>query len=185
MISEEKEKNIILELREKIPKQIVGCWKDENGFPCGYCCSGSCIFSKWEWNNLKDQRYDLGENGYCPYYNKNEHICDVYEDRGIICRIYGIFQTWKYYCFQHANIKFLDNIKYNETSERKIVQKMYNLYNENGCFSPNYKTNKFEYVKNRIELDKMTKQNSQFPPIPVKKLWLISHNQPKKIEKII
>jgi hypothetical protein len=70
----------ILELRRLIPS-ISGCPKG-----CHECCYDVEIsFSFYEWSRIKDKR--MAHGGACPYLGKNG--CDIYEDRPIICRLYG------------------------------------------------------------------------------------------------
>lgn len=69
----------IKDLRKKIPS--FKC------LLCGGCC-GPIIFSKWEWSQIKDKRTAKGLNYPCPYLTKNNK-CEIYEDRPIICRLFG------------------------------------------------------------------------------------------------
>lgn len=79
-MSQERKK--IIELRRLCPI-VKGCPKG-----CADCC-GIVPFSFWEWNHLADKRHiDPEDHLKCPYSNKRGR-CDIYEDRPIICRLYG------------------------------------------------------------------------------------------------
>lgn len=71
---------VILELRTLIPQFecLPGCID----------CCGPTPRSKWEWDQVKDKRFMSRKRPLdCPYsYNGK---CDVYEDRPILCRLYG------------------------------------------------------------------------------------------------
>lgn len=51
---------------------------------CSDCC-GPVPFSKWEWSKIQDKR--KGTRLTCPYVNNGK--CDIYEDRPLICRLFG------------------------------------------------------------------------------------------------
>ena len=71
---------IIKSIRKKIPtfKCIEGCTD----------CCGPVVFTKWEWSRIKDKR--KATSIHCPYIGENG--CDIYEDRPILCRLYGTVQ---------------------------------------------------------------------------------------------
>ena len=68
---------IIKSMRKKIPT-----FKCEEG--CTECC-GPVLFTKWEWDRIDDKRKAISV--HCPYIGENG--CDIYEDRPILCRLYG------------------------------------------------------------------------------------------------
>lgn len=51
---------------------------------CSDCC-GIAPFARREWARVADKRQAYGIK--CPYVG--EHGCDIYEQRPVICRIYG------------------------------------------------------------------------------------------------
>jgi len=55
---------------------------------CTDCC-GPVPFSKWEWSRIKDKRNARGLN--CPYAVNGR--CDIYEQRPLMCRLYGAVET--------------------------------------------------------------------------------------------
>lgn len=74
------EARIIKFIRKRIPP--VKC--KEN---CSDCCHDLILFSDWEWDQIKDKR--IATSCCCPYLN-TENRCDIYEQRPIICRLYGV-----------------------------------------------------------------------------------------------
>lgn len=64
-------------LRKQIPT-----FKCKEG--CTDCC-GPVVFSRWEWEQIKDQKLATGV--HCPYASENG--CEIYEQRPIICRLMG------------------------------------------------------------------------------------------------
>ena len=53
---------------------------------CTDCC-GPVPFSKSEWEAIKDKRgWDINKGIMCPYANSG---CDIYDQRPLICRIFG------------------------------------------------------------------------------------------------
>lgn len=69
----------IMELRRRIPP-TTGCPKD-----CHECC-GPVAFSRWEWSRVEHR---AANNGLiCPYLG--EKGCEIYAERPIICRLFGL-----------------------------------------------------------------------------------------------
>lgn len=64
-------------LRKQIPSFL--CLKG-----CTECC-GLIFFSSWEWDQVKDKK--MVTNITCPYASNKG--CDIYEQRPIICRLFG------------------------------------------------------------------------------------------------
>jgi len=83
-----KEKDAILKLRTEIPT-----FKCKDG--CTDCC-GIIFFSDWERKQIKDKRKDTSLT--CPYVN-SENRCDIYNDRPIVCRIFGTTESGGLKCF--------------------------------------------------------------------------------------
>ena len=71
------EEYIIKKLRQVIPKMKCK-------ISCSECC-GPIIFSKWEWEQVKDQK--KAETFDCPY--ASPVGCEIYKDRPIICRLFA------------------------------------------------------------------------------------------------
>jgi Fe-S-cluster containining protein len=70
-------------LRKQIPS-----FKCKPG--CTDCC-GVIIFSRWEWEQIEDKR--VATSLTCPYACKEG--CEIYEQRPILCRLYGTVQGMK------------------------------------------------------------------------------------------
>ena len=73
------EAKLIKFIRKQIP--LFRCEKG-----CSDCCHDLIMFSDWEWPQIKDKR--IAKTLTCPYLN-SENRCDIYEQRPIICRLYG------------------------------------------------------------------------------------------------
>jgi len=69
------------ELRLRIPK--MNCRAG-----CSECC-GPVVFSKWEWAQVKEKR--TASSLDCPYIENGQ--CSIYEDRPIICRLFGVSEA--------------------------------------------------------------------------------------------
>lgn len=76
-------KKEIKKLRKKIPE--FECKKG-----CSDCC-GVIFFTRWEWDQVKDKRNASCFS--CPYVG--EAGCDIYADRPIICRLFGVVPGMK------------------------------------------------------------------------------------------
>jgi len=94
-----KDKTVILKLRAEIPD--VQCKKG-----CSDCC-GPIFFSKWEWEQIEDKRRpDINNMLECPYVNHdNNDRCDIYENRPIICRLFGTTTSGGMKCFHGCRPK--------------------------------------------------------------------------------
>lgn len=77
-------KSIILhKIRSLIPKMncIAGC---------SDCC-GPVVFEKIEWDKVRIKK--KGTSIHCPYITgQRTGCCEIYEDRPIICRLYGTIE---------------------------------------------------------------------------------------------
>ena len=73
------EKEDILKLREMIPtfECIEGCTD----------CCGIVPFTPFEWNNILVHKTHTDFN--CPYITGDGCHCSIYDDRPIICRLFG------------------------------------------------------------------------------------------------
>lgn len=63
----------------------------EGAFECLPGCSKCCRNHGWtwaEWEKVKDKRYAKTVKSACPY--ASESGCEVYEQRPVICRLYGL-----------------------------------------------------------------------------------------------
>jgi len=83
-LTDEQEGNIVRKIRSILP--WVPCIRG-----CSTCCegvgaAGKRFFSRWEWAQIKDKR-DFPETGPCPYLEDAK--CIIYEDRPLLCRVYG------------------------------------------------------------------------------------------------
>jgi len=83
-LTDNQEGNIVKQIRSMLP--WVPCIRG-----CSACCegvgaAGKRFFSRWEWAQIKDKR-DFPEKGPCPYLVDGK--CEIYDDRPLICRIYG------------------------------------------------------------------------------------------------
>jgi Fe-S-cluster containining protein len=81
-------------------------------FECkkGCCdCCGPVPFSKWEWEQVEDKRKATSLD--CPYAVNGR--CDIYEQRPLICRLYGTVQKMKcpYGCKPEAYLSKESEIK--------------------------------------------------------------------------
>lgn len=82
------QKKLLGELRARIPdfQCIPGC----------HDCCGPVPFSPIEWRSIKDHRNFSLESSACPYECKKG--CDIYNDRPIVCRLFGTLITGKMIC---------------------------------------------------------------------------------------
>jgi Fe-S-cluster containining protein len=164
------EKELIINIRNKIPK-ITCPWDN-----CSDCCVGCSPWSYWEMISLEDKMIlDLTPEGHCPYLI-NER-CSVYDNRPIICRLYGINGgDSKYSCIHNVSpLPIIDNKPYSLTTEKKIVKEYLNLIVVgNGMYYPNYDTKKFVLVKNSTDLMFLQRKNSQLASsiVGIKKRFL-------------
>lgn len=71
----------ILNLRKRIPsfKCVPGC----------YACCGPTIWTRAEWKRVKVKKKAISLT--CPY--ASEKGCEVYKDRPIICRLFGVVKS--------------------------------------------------------------------------------------------
>ena len=76
--------NIIKRLRSEIPRM-------ECRPGCSDCC-GPIFFSAWEWSQVRDKRQATSPDAKCPYVNTDGR-CDIYEQRPIVCRLFGTVKT--------------------------------------------------------------------------------------------
>ena len=69
--------NLLNEIYKQIPKFecIEGC----------HDCCGPTIFSKTEWDAIEDKR--MATDITCPY--ASDKGCDIYNQRPLICRMFG------------------------------------------------------------------------------------------------
>ena len=62
------------------------------GFECAkpgcYACCGHHAWSWTEWEKIEDKRYAESEDAPCPY--ASPEGCEVYEQRPVVCRLYGV-----------------------------------------------------------------------------------------------
>lgn len=75
-------------LKMNISKTIKYLRKQIPSFRCKegcFDCCGPVPFAKWEWEKVKDKREATSLT--CPY--ASEIGCEIYEQRPIVCRIYG------------------------------------------------------------------------------------------------
>lgn len=82
------QKKLLSELRSKIPEFqcIPGC----------HDCCGMVPFAPVEWNGIKDKRkFSLGSLS-CPY--ECQKGCAIYNDRPIVCRLFGAIIGGKMIC---------------------------------------------------------------------------------------
>ena len=94
------ERHTIRKLRRLIPE--MNCLSD-----CHDCC-GPVMFSKWELSRLKDRK-DFDPNS-C-FYLDNKKGCSIYEERPILCRLFGASEILKLKCPHDCKPKRPLNIK--------------------------------------------------------------------------
>ena len=99
----------IQKLYMKIPKSI--CKKG-----CFDCCINSVQFAKEEAERageLKHREY----NGICPFLDEKNKKCGIYENRPLVCRIYGVSEIMRCDGCEPANIRHLT-----EEESRSIIR---------------------------------------------------------------
>lgn len=73
---------------EPIIKELHGIYDMVPGFKCRPKCTDCCgpiFFSGLEWHLIEDKR--MADSIWCPYRGKG--FCEIYEQRPIVCRLYG------------------------------------------------------------------------------------------------
>jgi Fe-S-cluster containining protein len=104
----------IQKLYTKIPKSICteGCFD---------CCINSVQFAREEAERAGER--ECGEyNGICPFLDEKNKKCGIYENRPLVCRIYGVSEIMR--CDgcrpENESIKYLAYLTEEET--RAIIR---------------------------------------------------------------
>lgn len=98
-----------------IAKTIKYIKKQIPTFKCKPSCTDCCgviVMSRWEWDLIEDKRTASGLT--CPY--ASEKGCEIYEQRPILCRLYGVVK--KMQCPHGCSNKILSAKK-----EAEIIEK--------------------------------------------------------------
>lgn len=75
----------IRRINEQIPEGGIDCPPG-----CNLCC-GSHTWTWTEWDKVAEKRIALSANSRCPY--SSPKGCLVYEQRPVICRLFGLCST--------------------------------------------------------------------------------------------
>lgn len=83
---------------------------DEQKFPCTAC--GKCC--RKVGNSPQTQFLDRGDS-VCRYFNEETNLCNIYDDRPIVCRVQDYYQQ-----YLSDKIKWIDFVEINQAICQKF-----------------------------------------------------------------
>ena len=116
----------IKRMRRMIPA-VKGCPAG-----CSECC-GPITFSRWEWEHLRDKRYEPAADGMCPY--RSASGCDIYEERPLICRAFGT-DAMPLACRCDWDASLTTEPGYSRKAINKVMMEYIEILDESGRHGP-------------------------------------------------